>query len=212
FYIAKIYGAPGDGDDFTKTVSDEHSFGCNINIHETENEDGTSLYEHSISGKVLVSEEFSGAFYYNEVYETPEGLIYMTSGDLGTSIGSNGIKVTKTLSSTLEFEGETRTNVCEIAVECVDPLQQAIIREMNAKNQLLFSTVINEDAIPENIALNSETAYVIVEEYYLDEQGGQKIIRTIMDYIPEQELKYGYIVFDAHGIATSEFVRMNKSA
>lgn len=212
FFIAKVYGAPGEGDDFTKTVSNEHSFGSDIKINVTENEDGTSLYEDSISGKVLVSEEFSKVMYYNEVYETPEGLIYMTPGDFGTSIGVSGIKVTKTMSSTLEFEGNTRTNVCEITVECVEQIQQTIIREMSIDNQLLFSNVITENAIPENIVLNPETAYVIVEEHYPDGQGGTKITRTIMDYIPDQELGYGYIVFDEDGIASSEYVRMDKAS
>ncbi len=211
FYIAKVYGGPGEGDDFTRTVSDEHAFGCNTDIHVTQNEDGTSLSEHSISGKVLVSEEFGGVFYFNEVYETAEGLIYMTPGNMGTSIQASGIKVTQTLSSTLEFDGETKTNTCEITVECVDPLQQAIIREMSSDNQLLFSSVITEDVIPENITLKVDTAYVIVEEYYLDEEGGTRITRTIMDYIAERELGYGYIVFDANGIASSEYVRMNKA-
>jgi hypothetical protein len=211
FFVAKVYGDPGEQDDYTSTISDFHAFGCNVSLHETENEDGTRLYENSISGKVLVSEEFDQAFYYNTVYETSEGIVYMTPGNPGTMIGSTGIKVVTTSSATINDGDTVWTNSFEITVECIDPLQQAIIREMRADNQLLFSSVITEDVIPENITLKADTAYVIVEEYYLDEEGGTRITRTIMDYISEQELGYGYIVFDANGIASSEYVRMNKA-
>lgn len=130
-------------------------------------------------------------FYVNPVFQTLDGQVYVTSGQ-GVSTGGvqgEGVAVTHTLESTMEVtEGKkSKTDMISIKlrIESRYPVSSLKVICMDENHELIQSTEFSKEAFPTTYEVAKDTAYIVVEETKLREDGSPILARTIYD--PEDE-------------------------
>ena len=125
-----------------------------------------------LSGTLLCPARKWGAYYVNPVYQEPDGRVFLTAGT-GVSFGGDvgaGRAWTQTLkesSSSTDPQGETREQYTqvEVKVEMVEPPEYYVLAQMDQEHGLLRQDRFALEAAPEEVILEPETAYVILEAY-----------------------------------------------
>lgn len=153
-------------------------------IHFDSTDEGESI---SMEGTVYVSTNANAvAFYFNPVYQTSAGEVYVISGEgmffgdhsaAGTSM-SYEIKDTHALAMgdlTTSYGAEIKVTVCYM-----DEPEKVSILEFDEKNHLLAHTECNPNQLPDAIKVQPDTQYIIVETAISGEQG-EGISRELFD-------------------------------
>lgn len=141
---------------------------CDVSFGHNSMDDGSRL---ELSGTVYFSDTHPDpGLYFNPVYQTPEGEVYLLSGQ-GTFFGDAGMGGSATHSLKEETKrtenGEERSHSTEISItmECVYPARNLVILQMDENNQILHRQEIDPAKAMEELKPESGCAYILVEEH-----------------------------------------------
>ncbi len=190
FFGAKVSGE-GNLEGYQKTISDDEIMDVHIGVHF--NDDGEAL---ELTGTIYMLEE--KILHINLVYQTAVGDIYMLNGNAVYFGGS----VSTTAEETMESkEGKFSAKVT-VAMENVDEPEQEVFKEFDSNNEVIRSTVITPDNIPDTISLHSDCAYTIVETHSRGAEG-LEITRILLD---AEEKLYTYKYPGEWGFLVGKFI------
>ncbi len=140
-----------------------------------------------LSGTIYFDVHASCCVYANPVYQTPDGRIYMESGEgmsFGTlqtadSGGSTALSETKT--ETVDGKLKSRTINIKINVQAMNTNKHIVLKQMDASDRVVAKTDITQGGIPESIRICADTAYLILEENSVDFEGNAAVKRTLLN-------------------------------
>ena len=126
--------------------------------------------EHSITGTIYFSPEYADpCLFFNPVYQTADGDLYIVPGEGMAFDACFGGSAKHTLngSATYMENGQSQrfASFTEITMEYVDYAKNIRIIRMNENNQILSVADYTADSCPDEINVDAETAYLLVEEY-----------------------------------------------
>ncbi len=140
---------------------------CDVSFGHFSVDDGS---RQELSGTVYFSDTHPDpCLFFNPVYQTPEGDVYLLSGQ-GTSFGSGfGGSATHSLKEENKWteSGEETVFSTEITVtmECVYPARNLVILQMDEDNQILRRREIDPAEAMEELKPEPGCAYILVEEH-----------------------------------------------
>jgi len=127
-------------------------------------------------------------FFWNPVYQTPQGRVYVVPGDppsdisivLYDSEGTQG-SFCKTEDATTTEGGRTQTSSTKVTVNfsAMFAPQQIVIVQMGKDDSVISRTQYVPGLLPDTLTLQPHTAYFIVETHRLDSQGKESISRAV---------------------------------
>ncbi len=182
FFSARV---PEGLDDpgFTSTGSDEAISDGHSALHYGDDEESTSL-----EGTLYVSAGEEHTYYINPVYQSADGSVYILSGNGGHMTGgirSEGAVFSQTLEeniTTVENGHEKRINLSvKISLSVMIPPEKIVLSYMSKDHTKILQEEYVPGKLPKSIVPETGTEYIIVETYKQDEQGQQKITRTLID-------------------------------
>lgn len=151
-------------------------------------------------------------FYMNPVYQTVDGQVYVTTGQ-GVSTGGvegEGVKVTHTIESSVEVkEGKkTKTDTISIklSIEAKYPVRSINVICMNENHELIQSSEYSEGMMPTMYEVAKDTAYLVVEETKVREDGTPILTRTVYD--PDDDFIEYYAVI-TNGICDKKQIELS---
>lgn len=146
--------------------------------------------ENICSASIYVTSAMRDAFFLNPVYLRHDGSYYAVIGNsVGSSFSGNGsgVACTQSLDNTVsQTNGKTKSSVktgFKVTVKVVDQVLGMKVKEMNAKDELIKVSEVNEES-PEEYIVDDQTAYVIVEETTVKSFSKQEIKRTAYTPLP----------------------------
>lgn len=142
--------------------------------------------KNTIEGTIYMDENMGQVLlYYNPVYQTDDGRLYVTENPAGSFHCSQGGKITHTFSQTnhLTLNGEESgyTMEVQIALEPVKISELVRLLHMSESNEVLLVQEYEPDELPEEIIPAEGAAYLICEEHVRDEEGELTVTRQIHD-------------------------------
>jgi hypothetical protein len=149
----------------------------------------------SLTGSIYVVESTEVVLRLNPVYQTKDGKIYMLPGETGLFISKGAAyKTTLFETTTVTENGEETTSKTsvELSAEVVSKPVKEIIKEVNSRDEIIRTTEITPENIPDAIHLQPDCAYAIVETHSSGENG-QEVTRTLLD------LEAGYYIYKYEG-------------
>lgn len=174
-----------DGESYVGSVCGEEVCDVNTEINVSDTEE-----MHCISGTIYMipgQMDQDIAYYTNPVYQTPEGDIYLTSGQGISTSGnsSEGVIMTNTIEDKVEVteNGTVKARGCKVAVSMAvmyEPVKITVC-QMNADHQVLETEVYQPGMMPETFAMNKNAAYMMVETEKKDLEGKTFTAREIYD-------------------------------
>lgn len=154
----------GDGTPYINFEADEGLSDRKSHLDTSDNGETTiqeaTIYQHS--GSIV--------YYFNPVYQTADGLVYLTEGE-GVHVASGlGGTMTHTLkdSVTVTRDGESETVISEIVVTVagVDLPESVLLLQMDENNREVGRMEIDPEAVPNEVTLAADTAYVLLVETF----------------------------------------------
>lgn len=154
----------------------------------------------SLTGSIYVVESTEVVLRLNPVYQTKDGKIYMLPGETGVFISKGAAcKTTLFETTTVTENGKETTSKTsiELSAEVVSKPLKEIIKEMNSRDEIIRTTEITPENIPDSIRLQPDCAYAIVETH--SGEKGQEVTRTLLDleaeyYIYKYEGERGCLI------------------
>ncbi len=128
------------------------------------------------SGSGSQSDGNRSVYYFNHVYQSADGSVYLTTGPGLSGNMTDGVamsqwmeeKYTETVNGeTTEYSVEVRINV-----EGKNAPKEIIIAQMDGENREISRQQFAPEAVPESLKLLPETEYLIVETRGTDSEGG----------------------------------------
>lgn len=169
-----------DSGSYTHVITDEGVSGGQISVNTGDNETRTVM-----SGTVYIPEqEDMVLFYFNPVYQTPDGSVYAVQGD-GLNI-SEGVAVDGFAQSmTFDYEaapaknGESMTNGISITmtVAVIPAPEKTVLLQMDGADNVLSRTEYAPGTLPE--VLKTDAEYIVVETHQKSANADTKITREI---------------------------------
>lgn len=179
FFEAKI-NAEGDLEGYRTTIMDDEIMDPHIGIHFED--DGEEL---DLSGQLYMLE--NRVLYVNRVYQDSTGKIYMLAGNgFHMGAGSMGTTATESMEG-VEKKYSTKVN---LAIEGVSEPERDVLKEFDANDAVIRTTVITPGSIPDSISLHPDCVYTIVETHSNSAEGMQ-VTRILLD-IGERSYTYRY--------------------
>jgi len=124
-------------------------------------------------------------FYFNPVYQTEAGEVYLTAGQ-GLATNSFGGEMSHSMkeSFTVTENGEelTGTNSNNITIVCAAPPETVVVLQMDAGSNILARQEYLPDEMPESLRPDSSCAYLLVENHSDADrvpEGAQPVERTL---------------------------------
>ena len=173
FFLAEI--THPDGDTYTGSSTDSVINDAHITVGN----------ENSLEGTIYMTPipQRPETLYINPVYQSSNGEVYLTTGNgFSADMDSEGEKFSTTLNETHtvtengEKTEESFTVTVHVAVKY--PTESVGVIQMSAGNTPVFREDYAPDALPEEVAVGPDTAYVIVESKILS-PNGETVIREI---------------------------------
>ncbi len=124
-------------------------------------------------------------FYFNPVYQTADGQVYLMSGSGlgGMSLGGAGASMSHKMNGTvtIQVDGEEKTYGCDVnvTIESVYAPEKMIVHQMSEENIVLTKIEYIPGQLPNSLEVESETAYLLVETWQKDEAGQWIVERSI---------------------------------
>ena len=129
--------------------------------------------EQNCEAILYLDADRGNAAYFNPVYQTASGEIYLTAGTGMSAYDTTSQQAmgsfTHTLSAETTYtdtEGTVRTDSFSVAVtvEYWTPPEWIAVTQMSADGQVVRRDVFDGETLPDTLARGAETAYYIVEE------------------------------------------------
>ena len=143
---------------------------CDVSFGHKALDTGSEL---TISGTVYFSDTHPDpGLYFNPVYQTPEGDVYLLPGQgtfFGTGFCSSATHSLKEESKRTENGEETgHSSVITVTMECVYPAQNLVILQMDENNNILSRRELDSSADLAEWKPESGCAYILLEEHTTD--------------------------------------------
>jgi hypothetical protein len=163
-----------DGQDSVRSVFTDEEIGEHIaDCYYSDDEDRASL-----EGTIYISPEgLRHVYYYNPVYQSADGSIYMVTGPgMETSIESVegelfGWTLGETYTETENGKTKKESISIKLSVSLVPDPEKIVILQMDAESKIISRTEYQPGTLPESITPEKGAAYVLVETYTKGERG-----------------------------------------
>ncbi len=169
---------------YTASQSDEAVTGGHASYNYGDEERSVEL-----KGTVYVAPTLAeNTFFFNPVYQTPDGRVYATSG--GGGFATNGTNIegqlysqTMSASTTVTENGKAvKDSVSvELSLSVMFAPVKIVILQMDAKSAVLDRAEYDPKDVPKEITAKEGTQYIIVETHNKDAEGSLHISRKIYD-------------------------------
>ena len=180
FLRTEAASAPNGG--LVTTTSNDGISDSHVNINSGDDTESISL-----DGTLYVVP--SGAnyeYYFNPVYQSPDGSVYLESGDgfmvSNQTYGEGAVfsqKLDETTTVTENGKSKTYSMTVNVSISSVFAPEKIKILQMDADNRILSQTEYTPGSLPEAIAPDGDTDYLIVETDSRDNSGILKTARKI---------------------------------
>lgn len=140
----------------------------------------------NLESTIYVCEEMEDIlFFYNPVYQTADGQVYLTEGYGNSCQFFEGSKMTHTLNEEQEAtisgdEGSYRTDIA-VVVECVAVAQRIVVNYVDENNAVFYEEEYVGEEIPWELPAPVGTEYVVCEVYCQNDEGEETMFRQICD-------------------------------
>lgn len=193
---------------FTASSSDEAICDGHVSIHESDDEEKTSL-----EGTIYVAMGQSATSrYINPVYQSADGSVYAISGSGIMLAGEQGegSTYTQTLdeTTTVRENGKSKTvsfNI-KISLSIMIPPEKIVIMQMDKDSNIISKTEYFPGKLPETLTPEAGADYIIVESYKRDSENNLITSRSIYDR-KNQNLETFYCRDD--GICVKQWTNLN---
>ena len=105
----------------------------------------------------------SPVFYFNPVYQDPDGGYYVTSGQGMSMSAYVGSQMGQTLREESAKDGMTVSRSLDITIRCVELPEAIKLIQLSADHRILAEDTFTPETMPEEIAPVADTAYILVE-------------------------------------------------
>ena len=179
FFSPTVPASEGN-ESFVATMSGDAISDGNKRIFVGDDENSITL-----EGTIYVSASGDNhTFYFNPVYQSADGSVYLVSG---SGMSSSGDHVGATMSQTLDAvqtvteNGVSRTDRTSttISITFIHAPEKFVVLEMDAGNSVLSRAEFSPGGMPDEFAPEAGTAYLIMEIHSRDTEGKQTISREI---------------------------------
>lgn len=137
-----------------------------------------------LEGTIYVPSQMHAAFFFNPVYQTSEGAIYIIEGDGISGDLSNESAFSKSIkeeyTSTQNEETKTVSMEVSVSIQGKQGFESYDILQMNHNNQCIKTETFTADCIPDTIQAEHNTEYIIVAGNFTID-GKQQKERQIYD-------------------------------
>ena len=141
----------------------------------------------SIDGTIFItSSNKMNTYYFNPVYQSADGSVYAVSGDsvmFSSEAYGEGSAYSQTLdaTTTITENGKTKKDSIsiKISISVTFAPERIVILQMGPDNTIVSQTEYEPDEMPEDLMLETGTAYFIVETHKLDDMKNMMISREI---------------------------------
>lgn len=216
FYASRISGAEEQEPYWTTTVDpglSDPQFGIHSNGMEDSVDLEGTIYvigEKNVqTGKPYVS------FYFNPVYQTPDGQVYLTGGTGSSFSTENGVGVgfTQTLSEEhrQEENGTESKTGCTVAikVESMELPETITVQMLSRDHQVIWEADYAPGGLPEELTPVAGTAYVLMQTTRRQADGTELTDWEIFDTQDENLATYRAM---EDGICTKHLTKLNWKA
>lgn len=158
--------------EYSTTIADDIFCDIHLGLHTTDNGKNVTLSAMIYS----LPQEDGVSFFFNPVYQTENGDVYLTSGT-GSSFSGEilGGTCTHTLDDRISFsngeEETTSATTIEVSFQVVEKPDSLILTQMDANHQILTSHHYTSGEMPDTVIPLKDTAYLILETIYTDSDG-----------------------------------------
>ena len=169
-----------DHENYRSSVSDEAISNGAFHISHGDDESSTVL-----EGTIFAVSANPKTFYLNPVYQNADGSVYLMSGGgiSGSGVHSEGPMMSQTLETvyTVTENGMTKTDSVSvtISVSFMFAPEAIAVLQMDQEARLITRNEYTPGALPEEIATEPGTAFLIVETKKQDHEGNPVISREI---------------------------------
>lgn len=180
-YFHAVVPATADRDRYFTTESDGAVADGHTSYSQTD--EGTSV---TLEGTIYVSlNSGERTFYFNPVYQSADGRVYVTSGTGMSSSGdAEGAVSSHTMESThtVKEDGKAvtyRTSV-KITIHPMNKPVKIVLLQMDDESSVLSRSEFEPGKLPEAIAPVAGAGYLVVETYKTDADGKEGVSRMLI--------------------------------
>jgi len=180
-YFSPTVAATAEHESYTTNMIDEAISDSNIHIFV-----GDDHNSKTMSGTIyVIPRNIDITFYFNPVYQSADGSIFVVAGDATSMSGmiGTGSIMTHTLDTvqTVTENGVTITDSfsASISINIMYTPEKIVITQMNADNLVISQTETNPGEVGETLSPEKDTAFIIVETHSRDIDGELIIIREL---------------------------------
>jgi hypothetical protein len=162
------------------TASDEAISDSHVNVNYGDYESGKSM-----KGTIYVVPTGRITYFFNPVYQSSDGDVYLTSGQGMTSSGTAGdmFAMSQTIENTgtVTENGVTKTDrvSIEMSVTTMFAPEKIVILQMDGNGGLVSRTEYAPDAMPDSLTPEPGTAFLIAETRKRGAEGSETVTRDI---------------------------------
>lgn len=216
FYASLISDAP-EQEPYWTTTADPGLSDPEISIHSNGVENSVKL-----EGTIYVIGEKNAqtgdpyvSFYFNPVYQTPDGQVYLTGGN-GSSFSTEdgvGVGFTQTLSEDhrVEENGQTQESGCvvKVTVESMELPEAITVQMLSRDHQVIWEADYAPGGLPEELTPVAGTAYVLLQTTRRQADGAALTDWEIFDTQEENLATYRAM---EDGICSKHLTKLNWKA
>lgn len=206
FFYALI-GSESDNSLYRAIFSDEKIFNGNFQFL------GEEIL---IEGEIYFLASSDKVFYINNVYQTIDGKIYAVSPEMGVKPSSFGktnsyveFSYSKSEEDSKSDSGsqETTLNVCvDINIIPMDDIEKYVFLYMDTEDEVLDTLEVFRNSQTENLTINSDVEYIIVQTHHVDSSGEVYISREILE---KNQTGYTTKFFTEENLASSGLILLS---
>lgn len=169
-------------DSYREQTVDEAFSDVHFHIHVTDDSESISL-----KGTIYITSDVSfDTLYFNPVYQSDAGDVYVVSGDAAVGLDEGFIpgtsmttKVNATRTKTMEDSEVSDTAEVEVTVSYMDKPTGIAILQFDGDDQLLLRDEYAPETLPETLAMQPGTQYVVIETTTASEDPSASVMRDI---------------------------------
>lgn len=185
YYMGMIKIKASNGEYCDTMVSDPGFYDVKYATNVTDTKE-----EQTCEATLYFSSRFRVDFYLLPVYLTDDGTYYTIPGSAQgasyeglTSGGSCSQSIDSAITTSSDGNSKTKKNTFIVHEAIVDEAKKTVIKEMNQEDELIKTTEYLQSS-PDEFVVDSETAYIIVEEVLNNASKGDYTKRSIYTLQP----------------------------
>uniref|UniRef100_UPI004056EF7F hypothetical protein n=1 Tax=Agathobacter sp. TaxID=2021311 RepID=UPI004056EF7F len=159
--------------EYSTTIADDAFSDIYTSLNSTDEGEEVTLSAMIYS----LPQEDGVCFFFNPVYQTAAGDVYLTAGT-GSSVSGEalGSTSTHTLKDSLSFSGgeevpKTNTATIIVSFQLIEKSEMLILNQMDANHEILHSQSYILGEMPDSITPLEDTAYLVLEDTYINSDG-----------------------------------------